>query len=220
MFASTPADHLPVYHAFLRCLSPGPTLVSDLPGDRPDEGLKSKVLSRDSKGAVKSVKTVTPASVLPNRWFWENVRVGAGDGPALVAGVSVPSAHGAILGAWYCRDSKKGGKAIDKITLRDVEDVLGGPLGNDSYVLWSVGLESGKPRMKVVNMGWDGHLDIGLEKNQVEEIIVSRIWERDGKKIAVLGMMDKFATLAGISVSVDGGESGSLCESEMLMSIR
>ena len=205
MFASTPADHLPEYHALLRCLTPGPTLIADLPGDTPDEALKKRVIARDHKGALRSVKTSVAAAVLPNRWFWDNVRAAHGDGPSLVGGVSMPDAGGALLGAWYCRDSQKGGLARDMIKLTDIEDVLGGPVGEDEYVLWSVGM-SGKPAMEIAKKGWTGHLDITLQKNGVEEIIVAKVHEHKGKKVAVLGMMDKFATLAGVTVSVEKGE--------------
>ena len=210
MFASTPADHLPEYHALLRCLTPGPTLVADLPGDTPDEALKKRVIARDCKGALRSVKTSVAASVLPNRWFWDNVRAASGDGPCLVGGVAQPTASGALLGAWYCRDSQKGGIAHDKFTLTDVEDVLGGPIGDhEEYVLWSVGM-SGKPAMEIASKGWKGHLDIELQKNGVEEVIVAKVHQHNGKKVAVLGMMDKFATLAGVTVKVKKGECWSL----------
>ncbi|ORX40659.1 glycoside hydrolase superfamily [Kockovaella imperatae] len=201
MFASTPADHLPVYHALLRSMSTGPILISDLPGDVPDEAIKRKIISKTSDGSIKSVKTSTAAALLPNRWFWDNVRAAHGDGPAIVAGVAVPSAHGALIGAWNSRDHEKGGKAIDAIGLRDVEDVLGGPLESD-HVLWSVGLSS-KPTMKIATKGWKGSLPISLDKDHAEEIIVAKIWHVGGKHIAVLGMMDKFATLAGVTVSME-----------------
>jgi hypothetical protein len=205
MFASNPPNLWPKYHALLRCLAPGPLLLSDTPDVKTDNTLLSWMTSNG-----RSVRTEGTASVLPGRWFWDNL-TGQGEGPALVAGVAIPAAQGALLGAWNIRDVESGCIARDEISIRDVEDVLGADEGGleGEYVLWSVGhSERNKNKFAIVGKQQkSGSLKLELGTGECEVVIVAKVFEIKGKKVAVLGMLDKFATLAGVSVEPLQGRS-------------
>ncbi|ORY33470.1 glycoside hydrolase superfamily [Naematelia encephala] len=201
MFATNPPNHLPTYHALLRALSPGPILISDTPDVLTDRALTAKLTARDKSGNVKVVKARVPATVLSGRWFWDNL-ISNSEGPAMIASTPMPEAHGAILGAWNGHDVR----AIDRITLRDVEDALdldGGGLTSE-FALWSVGhsRNSGQ-KVELLDKSWQGGMDIELEREDCEAVVLARVWDVGAYKVAVVGMLDKIACLAGISVRVE-----------------
>ena len=207
MFASTPSANLPIYHGLLRCLTPGPTLLADMPGEKSDMALIEKMTSTTKSGRFLTVKTDDAVQTLPNRLFWDNVLNG-GEGPALVGGVAIPGAHGAIIGAWNVRDWERGGSAQVDISRRDVEDVLGRPIHEDEeYLLSSVGHSKGNEyKFAAVTKSWDGTLSMTLKKGEAEAVIVTKYWTVKGRKVAVVGLLDKFAPLAGVTVSVENGK--------------
>ena len=83
-----------------------------------------KLVSRSKSGKTVLVKTEQAASILHGLWYMEDFQ-GDGDGPALLDAVCLPSASGAIIGAWNVRNALKGGIANVNLTLDDVEDALG-----------------------------------------------------------------------------------------------
>ena len=219
MFASSPDNRFPTYHAVLRCLGPGPMLLSDTPHDTTDQVLLSRMIAKNKKGEVMAVKTDQPAATLSGRWFWGNIH-DQGHGPALVAGVATPQAHGALIAAWNARAIRTGPSADrqdhlarDKICLRDVEDVLGHSLEDgEEYALWSTGVskENGQ-KVELAKKGWEGGLELELGKAECEVVVAAKTWKVGGRKVAVVGNLDKFATLAGVQVDVRGGKCHNLC---------
>jgi hypothetical protein len=224
MFATSP-DHWPVYHAFLRALSPGPTLVSDTPDVTTDMSILNKLTAKTAKSVVgsdrlggedslpKVVKTDRPAVALPGRWFWDNLQ-GDGDGPAIIASVNIPKSGGAIIGAWNCRNASTQCWAKDRISLQDLEEALEVDQLEHDYVLYSMRLsDRGREKYRIVKPGDKVHFEVNLARAECEGYVVARIWElAGGRKIAILGLLDKFAPLVGIEVSVN--EQGELLLSD------
>ena len=210
MFASNPPDRLPTYHALLRALCPGPMLLSDTPDIETDTTLLAKLTAKSKDGKVKAVKTSTAAQALPGRWFWDNIQ-GGRDGPAMLAYTSLPAARGAIIGAWNCQDVKSSSRARDKISLRDIEDALETNALEDEYALWTVGhSQRNGQRAELVTPGGGVELGLELSKGECEAIIVAKVWQIRGHNVAVVGMLDKFATLAGLEVGVRDGKLSQL----------
>ena len=207
MFATTPETKLPVYHGLLRSLAPGPTLVSDSPHVQTDLSILRRLISVNKAGDHVVVKTEDPVAVLPNRWFLEDLQ-GSGGGPALVGGVPIPSASGGIIGCWNIQNMENSGQASDEIRLVDIEDLLQNEISEDEeYVLWSVGYSKANAnRLARVRRGWQGGLNFNLVSGECEAVIVAKVWDIKGRKLAVLGMLDKFASLASLRVSRDNGE--------------
>jgi hypothetical protein len=202
MFASSPADKWPTYHALLRALSPGPTLVSDTPDVTTDHSIIDKLTSKVKGGKVRVVKTDTPATALPGRWFWDNLQ-GPADGPALMAYVHVPSAHGSIIGAWNCRSANTESWAKDRLSLQDIEESLEVDTLDGEYVLWCTGLAGRSDKYKLVGPGDRFDFSIQIAKSECEAVVVAKVWQVGDKKVAVLGMLDKYAPLGQLEVSLE-----------------
>ncbi|WVF65956.1 hypothetical protein IAT40_000694 [Kwoniella sp. CBS 6097] len=175
MFASAPSDLLPTYHALLR---------------------------------------------LTNRWFWDGIKEGT-DGPALVGGTKFGE-FGGIIAAWNAHAAKSKAIAKDKITLRDIQDVIDldetststSAKANEYYVVSTLGLNTDKP-FSIHNTTFTlfsestaqddagAKVDVHLEKGHCEAYVVSKLYEVGNEtKAAILGMRDKFASLAGIGEPV------------------
>jgi hypothetical protein len=212
MFATAPEEKWPTYHAFLRALSPGPTLVSDTPDVTTDQSIINRLTSKIKDGAVRVVKTDTPATALPGRWFWDNLR-GPADGPAMLAYVKVPAAHGAIIGAWNCRSASTQSWAKDKLSLQDVEESLEVDNLDAEYVLWSIGLTGRSDKYQLIGPGGKVDFKIQLARAECEGIVVAKVWQVGGKKLAVLGMLDKYAPLGQLKVSQENSEFRYLVQS-------
>jgi hypothetical protein len=206
MFATAPADKWPTYHAFLRALSPGPTLVSDTPDVTTDQSIIEKLTSKIKGGAVRVVKTDTPATALPGRWFWDNLQ-GPADGPAMLAYVNVPAAHGSIIGAWNCRSATTESWAKDKLSLQDVEESLEVDTLDGEYVMWSIGLGRRSDKYQLIGPGGKVDFQIQLAKSECEGIVVAKVWQIRSKKLAVLGMLDKYAPLGQLKVKIEACKS-------------
>lgn len=206
MFATAPHDSWPTYHALLRALSPGPTLVSDTPSVTTDRSIIDRLISSTKSGDVRVVKTATPATALPGRWFWDNLQ-GSSDGPAMFASVHVPLAHGSIIGAWNCRHASTQCWAKDHLSRQDIEESLGVEQLDGEYALWCTGLAGRSDKYRLVKPGDRVDFSVQLARSECECIVVAKVWTVGGKKLAVLGMLDKYAPLAGLKVKVDGCKS-------------
>lgn len=204
MFATTPKPRWPIYHALLRALGPGPTLISDVSGSQTDQAVLERLIAKDWNGSRKVVKMDYPVCIPATRWFWDNID-GLGQGPALMGVVPAPKCHGGIVAIWNGRKMQGGDRAVDAVGIEEVEDVLGRALSpGETYLLSSVGL-SGERRSCEVPCGWTGKFSFELGKGECEVLVLCRLWGLKRTKVAVLGMMDKMAPLAGISVSRDNG---------------
>ena len=168
------------------------------------------MISRSKSGDTVLLSLRIPAFVLYGRWFMEDIQ-GLGDGPALVGGVCIPSACGAVIGAWNVRDAKNGGKARVNITLMNVEDVLDWPVSEEAeYALWTVGHSKGDgKKLRLIGEGWHGSLAFALEKGECEAVIVGKVWMVKERQVAVIGLLDKFGSLAGLQSGVKDGECDS-----------
>ena len=213
MFASNPAENWPKYHALLRCLSPGPLLLSDTPETITDRIILKKMTAKSRSGTLEAVKTETAAQALPCRWFWDNLQ-GHEDGPGMLGYVNFPAASGAIIGAWNCRKTSGSASARDTIRQQDVEDALEIDELQDDYALWIAGhSRMNDSRAILFGPGKPIEVPFVLAKAECEAMIIARVWKMRTKgdasllKVAVAGMLDKFAALAGVEVSSDGGES-------------
>lgn len=209
MFSTTPESRWPLYHALLRVLGPGPLLVSDAPGEESHLSVLDRLTARDRHGKLVSVKTSEPATVPSARWFWDNIS-GTGDGPALVAVTPVPEAHGGLIAAWNARKFEGGGCVVDTITRNEVVAALGqgaaAPASNLArHVIWRVGL-SGRAQYQVITDDWSG-MELTIEKGGCELLVLGKIWHTQGKEMAVLGMLNKLAPLAGVRIEQDEGEA-------------
>lgn len=205
MFATAPQSRWPDYHAFLRALCPGPTLVSDTPDITTDMGSLNRLTAKTKQGKIKVVKTDTPAVALPGRWFWDNLQ-GNGDGPAIIASVHVPSAHGSIVGAWNCRNANSQSWAKDRLSLLDIQEALEVDQLEHEYVLWCMRLSDRSDKYRLVRPGEKVAFGINLARSDCEGVVISRVWDVAGRKVAILGMLDKYAPLAGLTVSLLHGE--------------
>jgi hypothetical protein len=202
MFATAPEEKWPTYHAFLRALSPGPTLVSDTPDVTTNQSIIDRLTSRVKGGAVRVVKTDSPATALPGRWFWDNLQ-GPADGPAMLAYVKVPAAHGSIIGVWNCRSATTQSWAKDKLSLQDVEESLEVDNLDGEYVLWSIGLAGRSDKYQLIGPGNKVDFKIQLARAECEGIVVAKVWKVGGRKLAVLGMLDKYAPLGQLKVTME-----------------
>ena len=215
MFSTNPEERWPLYNALLRCLSPGPMLLSDAHGVKSDRALLDRMTAKDRTGRVKVVRTQSGATALANRWFWDNLQ-GSRDGPALVGGVPLPIASGALLGVWNGRDADSDARAIDSIGFQDVGDVLAAGSGEQGqYAMYTLSLskENGQ-KVSLVDpstaQGSGMPMDLELNRGECEVVIVAKVWHVAGKKVALVGMLDKLAPLAGVEVvGVEHGQSES-----------
>ena len=205
MFASSPEDSWPNYHASLSALSPGPTLVSDTPSVTTDRGIIDKLTSATKQGDQRVVKPLTPAVALPGRWFWDNLQ-GPGDGPAMLAYVHVPSARGSIIAAWNCRSATTQCWAKDKLSRQDIEEALEVDQLDGEYALWSLGLAGRGDQYRLVKPGDKVDFSIQMARSECEGVVVAKVWQLAGKKVAVLGMLDKYAPLAQLHISAEHGK--------------
>jgi hypothetical protein len=209
MFASAGNEKWPTYHALLRALSPGPTLVSDTPDVTTDQSIIDKLTSKVQGGAVRVVKTESPATALPGRWFWDNLQ-GPADGPAMVAYVNIPEAHGSIIGAWNCRSATTQSWAKDTLRLQDVEESLEVDTLDGEYVLWCLGFAGRSDKYRLVGPGDRVDFSVQMARSECEAVVVAKVWKVGQKRLAVLGMLDKYAPLAHVRVTQED------CKSEEL----
>ena len=213
MFSSTPDSRWPACHALLRALGPGPTLLSDLPGTPSNIAIIDRLSAKIQSGEIKVVKMRQPATVPSVRWFWDNIQ-GAGDGPGLVASSRAPEAAGALIAVWNIRKAEGGGMVRDRIGIEEVNDAIDGNLAAD-HVLWKVGL-SGPSLFSVITLEWSG-LEIQLDRAGCELFVSAKIWDIGGTRVSILGMLSKYAPLAGLRVSEDRGEFGQITSVSLLM---
>ncbi|OCF40744.1 hypothetical protein I317_05439 [Kwoniella heveanensis CBS 569] len=217
MFASAPSDLLPTYHALLRALGTGPIFLSDTPRVQSDAELLQRLRSVNKRGRREIVRASKPIQALSNRWFWDGIKE-ASDGPALVGGTKF-GGFGGIIAAWNAHAATSNGIAKDQITFNDIEDVMDLDLDDAStgdYIVSSLVLNTDRPfsstELKLTLFSGSAaksyvkpKIDVELGKGHCEAYIVSKLYVVEGAKqakIAVLGMRDKFAALAGIGEPV------------------
>ena len=192
----------------MRAFSPGPMFISDSPGNEPNMNIINGLTAMYKDGRRRGVKSDTSATVLPNRWFWDNIS-SKGTGPALMAGLAVPRAQGGMIGAWNVRREEGGEDAIDQVRWEDVQDVIEGEISKEGYVVYELEFDdpASQRRYAVFGEKHKGELGITLEKGTAKAYVVARIFEMGQTKIAIIGSIDKFAPLSGLTVSDIPSES-------------
>ncbi|WVQ62683.1 uncharacterized protein L199_000831 [Kwoniella botswanensis] len=206
MFASSPSDLLPTYHALLRALGSGPILLSDTPHNPSDTELISKLIARTKDGKNKVVRSPLPVQALSNRWFLDNLK-GDADGPALVAGCQFDEGVGGLIGVWNVHDYSSCAIAKDEITWRDIEDLMDLEECDGGEYCLSTPLrlsKDGDTTGGIVTSSNRGYLDVRLERGGCELVCVSKLYSLKGYKLGLVGLKNKFACMSGLGdIKVD-----------------
>jgi hypothetical protein len=191
----------PIYHAILRALMPGPILLTDKAGQH-DLPLIRRFLGVDKRGRQVVLKTKDTVRPLANRVFQTDCR-GEGDGRALVGSVSVPESGSSILAYWNTRANAPSNRVYDRVTRQDLMDSVGDPHPGDEYIIYKPGYCSSfdwaiwDPANEV-----DEIMPIELNHLAAETVLVVPLRSAGGpkgKKVAICGLIDKFAGLVAVS---------------------
>ncbi|KAJ5459957.1 uncharacterized protein N7458_001509 [Penicillium daleae] len=199
----------PQYHAVLRAFfSHGPVLLADLPGTWDVEVVK-KLIAPDTKGECTVVRGIRTARPLP-RNIWEKT-LDHGPGPSIKA-ASPFGKHGAAIILWNARTGARDNTA-DILFKGDIIDTLGevvkgpGNVSNNEYALWlsnanraaSFQMEQGiKETLALDTERMNAVLSVSLPPATMEIVTVAPLWRIGNMKIAVLGLVDKYAGLSAI----------------------
>jgi hypothetical protein len=88
-------------------------------------------------------------------------------------------------------------------SLQDIEESLEFDTLDGEYVLWTIGLGKRSDKYQLVGPGDKVDFKIQLARAECEGIVVAKVWKVGGVKLAVLGMLDKYAPLAQLKVKVE-----------------
>ena len=194
----------PVFHAILRALMPGPILLTDKQGQH-DHQLVHRFVGETKAGMQMVLKTDRPAKPVQNRLFDGDCRAG-GQGRALLGSVRLPELDSAIVGCWNVRENHVDNKVDDWITADDLMDTLApsnlvgeylvykpGYCSESTWALWSPKPVESKRRIM--------HLTLNHLAAETILVVPIRELQIDGQdvRVALCGLVDKFAGLVGIS---------------------
>lgn len=190
----------PVYHAILRALMPGPILLTDKAGQH-DLELVRRFLGVDKSGQQVVLKTSDTVRPLANRVFQSDCRDG-GNGRALVGSVYLPESGSSILAYWNARENAPDNRVYDQVTRRDLLDSGVETHTGCDYIIYKPGYCSTfdwaiwDPTSDV-----DEIMPIELDHLAAETVLAVplRFVEGKMKKVAICGLIDKFAGLAAVS---------------------
>ncbi|KAG8991656.1 protein kinase complex component, partial [Tulasnella sp. 427] len=192
------------FHAALRSLGPGPVTITDVPG-KTDPLILNKLV-----GASKSGETVAlqaSSSPFASKEVFDPALVHGGTGKALRV-FSKAALGGGLLGYWNIRSGD--GKVEDQVSISDVLQVT----AKDSTPTSRVAVFSQKSKqVRIVNVTETGaavepSLPVELGAFEFDLVTVAPILSLNGGvEVAVLGLIDKFNTLAGLAAppAVQGG---------------
>jgi hypothetical protein len=221
MFMSS--SEAPVFHAILRAMMPGPILLTDKQGQH-DPVLINRFVSQTRRGKQVILKTDDPVRPVQNRLFDGDCREG-GRGRALVGSVYLPRVKSTIIGCWNVRENHVDNKVDDWLTGRDLRDAFPDAPSAEEYLVYKPGYCSDSawaiwnPKE---NKDPGQVMHIILNHLAAETVLVVPIHsaelpvgdERDSHevkvkvKVAVCGLVDKFAGLAGVTgMSLSSGKS-------------
>ena len=226
MFMS--AAQLPLYHALLRALYPGPLLLTDKQNEH-DLGIVGALVGHSKSGAASVMKADRACRTLGNRVFplsTSDHPVGNADGPPVIGYVSYPKLESATLAAWNTRDRDRPGKSTVALTVLDILDALERPaLQNtldECYVVYRHGYtngfnDSGDRQVAVITpetYADQSMMTVTLAHNACEAFTVAKMhtlqYEDHHFRVACLGLVDKFAGLSGLrSVTAAKGKKPS-----------
>jgi hypothetical protein len=235
------AAQLPLYHALLRALVPGPLLLTDKQNEH-DLDIVGALIGHTKTGEASVVKSHQTIRPLANRLFptsSSDEPVGKGDGPPVIGYVAYPALESATLAAWNTRDRDHPGKSTVALTLLDVLDALERPVekknADESYVVYRNGYTGGVSDSKdrqVAVVTPDTYADqalitVTLEHNACEAFTIAKMftlqYEGHELRVACLGLVDKFAGLSGLqSVNASKGKQQAPhpCRTELTTSNR
>jgi hypothetical protein len=121
----------------------------------------------------------------------------------MMAYVIIPQAHGSIVGAWNCRSATTQSWAKDTLSLQDIEESLEVDTLEGEYVVYCLGLAGRSEKYRLVKPGDKVGFSIQMARSECEGVVVAKVWQVGNKKLAVLGMLDKYAPLAHLKVSME-----------------
>jgi hypothetical protein len=210
MFMSS--SEAPVFHAILRALMPGPVLLTDKQGQH-DPALINRFIGLTRSGTQVILKTDNPVRPVQNRLFDRDCREG-GRGRALVGSVYLPRVKSSIIGCWNVRENHVDNRVDDWLTAQDLRDCFPDAPSAEEYLVYKPGYCSDSA-WEVWNPKEDKDdgqiMYITLNHLAAETVLVVPIHsaevsvrdERDSQrievKVAVIGLVDKFAGLVGVS---------------------
>jgi hypothetical protein len=211
MFMSS--SEAPVFHAILRAMMPGPVLLTDKQGQH-DPILINRFIGQTRSGKQVILKTDDPVRPVQNRLFDRDCREG-GQGRALVGSVYLPRVKSSIIGCWNVRENHVDNRVDDWLTGRDLRDSFPGALSAEEYLVYKPGYcsdsawatwnpEEDKDEAQVMHITLNhlaaetvlvipihsAEVPIGHEGDDEAQVEV---------KVAVCGLVDKFAGLVGVS---------------------
>lgn len=215
MFMSS--SEAPVFHAILRALMPGPILLTDKQGQH-DSALINRFVGQTRDGKQVILKTDDPVRPVQNRLFDRDCREG-GRGRALVGSVYLPRVKSTIIGCWNVRENHVDNRVDDWLTAKDLRDAFPDAPSAAEYLVYKPGYCSDSA-WAIWNPKEDKDeaqiMHITLNHLAAETVLVVPIHsakvavrnERDPQKVkaevkvAVCGLVDKFAGLVGVSGTI------------------
>lgn len=208
MFMSS--SEAPVFHAILRALMPGPILLTDKQGQH-DPALINRFVGQTRSGKQVILKTDDPVRPVQNRLFDRECREG-GRGGALVGSVYLPRVKSSIIGSWNVRENHVDNRVDDWLTAQDLRDAFPDALSAEEYLIYKPGYCSDSA-WAIWNLQKDKDegqvMHITLNHLAAETVLVVPIHsaalpvgdkgDLQMVKVAVCGLVDKFAGLVGVT---------------------
>lgn len=193
------------FHAALRSLGAGPVTITDVPG-KTDSSILNKLVGTSKAG--QTVALQASSSPFTSNDVFDPALLQTGTGKALR--VLSKAAHGGgLLGYWNIRSED--GKVEDEVAISDVLQVV----EKDSTPSSKVVLLSQKTKeVRIVNTAeasgtLSPKLLVELGAFEFDLVTVAPILSVAGVQVAVLGLIDKYNTLAGLA-SPGGVTDGAL----------
>lgn len=207
----------PEYHAVLRAFFPGPIFLADKPGQG-DARVRSKLIGRrpgdDSRLVIRAPSIIRPL----RRNVWERFLDG-GRGASLKGMSYFQDSQSAAIVVWNTREDAVD-HSVDVLFEGDLLDALDGTTSAGPWegVIWAANARKAKSvSLDPARAGTSSSSDwetiasepvfsVSLAPQSVETLTIAP-YQAVGKKgrIANLGLVDKYASLAGIKSSVVEG---------------
>ncbi|KAG8949368.1 hypothetical protein FRC04_008603 [Tulasnella sp. 424] len=183
------------FHAALRSLGAGPVTITDVPG-KTDPAILNKLVGASKTGGTVALQA--SSSPFTSNDVFDPALLQGGSGRALR--VFSKAAHGGgLLGYWNIRSED--GKVEDEVAIADVLHVAEqGSTQTSGVVLFSQKTKE----VRIVHAVEAGgavapKLLVELGAFEFELVTVAPILSSAGVEVAVLGLVDKYNTLAGLA---------------------
>lgn len=193
----------PEYHAILRAFFNGPVFLADKPG-KGDAKVHAKLTGRsrrdDTYRTIRAAQVIRPLK----RNVWEK-SIQDGRGPSIKASSYFPDSQSASIVLWNARSDAKD-HSVDLLFEDDIVDCLGTTISvpwdgivwaNQSQKAVPISLKSVSNPSQAIPASRPV-LEASLKPESFESITVAPIHKIGVTSIAALGLIDKYAALAGI----------------------